>query len=793
MTYSLRPVPPAAVVTTNLAALTSAQQDTIVEGTLVTTSDTAERWQYTGSGAKTSSASYVLISDTTPDWSTITGRPSIPTAAPAAGQIMAGNAGGTAFATVSVSGDATLAATGALTIANNAVTTAKLADNSVTSAKIANGTITNDDMFANAAIGLAKLANLPSGQVVVGNAANVPTATAISGDATLSNTGALTISAGAIGTSKLGGDITAAGKALLDDANTAAQRSTLGLGNSSTLNVGTTTGTVAAGDDSRLSDARTPTAHTHGNISNTGTIGSTAGLPVVTTTSGALATLPLGTAGQALVVNSGATALEFATPVGGVTSVTGTSPIASSGGATPAISIANAAADGATKGAAAFNANDFNSASGVISLDYTNGQSASASDKGFLTSADWTTFNNKTGGSVGSVDNAVPRADGTGGFTVQGSNIVIDDATTSTQNNVAITNQHAGQTNSALVLTPKGTGAFILGPKPDGTSIGGNARGSSAVDLQQIRGGASQVASGFRSFLGNGNNCTSSNFYSACVNGDASTSSNYATFVGSGRFSLASGSTSVVCGGGQEGVSYGNTSSGTATAILGGLGALADRYAMQAHSAGRFAANGDAQRARFVMLNKTTTDSAVELFLTIPSGKSVGGTIQICGTTSGGETANLYIRQFLIRNRGGTTALIGSIQTVGTDIIGLTVGGISLTADDTNDALAVSVTGFAPVTACTTSGSGTAAVVNKTGHGFSNNDDIVFTSLTGGAGLTATTVTYWVINATANTFQVSATRGGAAVNITTNYTDMTATRLIRWVANVDCTEIGHGT
>jgi hypothetical protein len=85
---------------------------------------------------------------------------------------------------------------------------------------------------------------------------------------------------------------------------------------------------------------------------------------------------------------------------GTVTSVSGTSPIASSGGATPAISIADAAADGTTKGAAAFTENDFNAASGIISIDYTNGQAASASNKGFLTAADWTTFNNKGGGST---------------------------------------------------------------------------------------------------------------------------------------------------------------------------------------------------------------------------------------------------------------------------------------------------------------------------------------------------------------------------------------------------------
>jgi hypothetical protein len=49
-----------------------------------------------------------------------------------------------------------------------------------------------------------------------------------------------------------------------------------------------------------------------------------------------------------------------------VTTVSGTSPIASSGGLTPTISIANAAADGATKGAAAFNATNFSAALGIV-------------------------------------------------------------------------------------------------------------------------------------------------------------------------------------------------------------------------------------------------------------------------------------------------------------------------------------------------------------------------------------------------------------------------------------------
>lgn len=81
---------------------------------------------------------------------------------------------------------------------------------------------------------------------------------------------------------------------------------------------------------------------------------------------------------------------------GSVTNIATTSPI--TGGpitTTGTIAIDNAAADGTTKGAASFTATDFNSSSGIISTDYTNGQASSGSTKGFLTSADWTTFNSK--------------------------------------------------------------------------------------------------------------------------------------------------------------------------------------------------------------------------------------------------------------------------------------------------------------------------------------------------------------------------------------------------------------
>jgi len=62
---------------------------------------------------------------------------------------------------------------------------------------------------------------------------------------------------------------------------------------------GTTSSTVCIGNDGRLSDARTPTSHTHGNITNAGAIGSSSGVPIITGTGGVLQAGAFGTgAGQ---------------------------------------------------------------------------------------------------------------------------------------------------------------------------------------------------------------------------------------------------------------------------------------------------------------------------------------------------------------------------------------------------------------------------------------------------------------------------------------------------------------
>lgn len=91
----------------------------------------------------------------------------------------------------------------------------------------------------------------------------------------------------------------------------------------------------------------------------------------------------------------------FAVPAGtGVPTsrtISTTAPLAGGGdmSADRTLSIADALADGATKGAAAFDANDFNSTSGIIRLDYVNAQKATSLIDGFLKSGDWVAFNGK--------------------------------------------------------------------------------------------------------------------------------------------------------------------------------------------------------------------------------------------------------------------------------------------------------------------------------------------------------------------------------------------------------------
>lgn len=120
------------------------------------------------------------------------------------------------------------------------------------------GSVTSAKFAVDASITKAQMAPLA---IVDADVDSISTAVISGlGDAAAKNTGT------GAGTVAAGNDTRITGAAqksanLSDLASASSARTALGLGDTATKNIGTTAGSVAAGDDSRLSDARTPTAH----------------------------------------------------------------------------------------------------------------------------------------------------------------------------------------------------------------------------------------------------------------------------------------------------------------------------------------------------------------------------------------------------------------------------------------------------------------------------------------------------------------------------------------------------
>jgi hypothetical protein len=161
----------------------------------------------------------------------------------------------------------------------------------------------------------------------------------------------------------------------------------------------------------------------------------------------------------------------------GVTSVTGTAPVVSSGGTTPAISMA--AANGSTNGYltstdwTTFN----NKGSGTVTsvtatspVTSTGGATpviampaATGSVNGYLTSTDWTTFNNKGSGTVTSVGLSAPAI-----FTVGSSPVTGSGTISLTYSGTALPIANGG-TNQTAYTAPSGNVKGLV--YYDGTSF----------------------------------------------------------------------------------------------------------------------------------------------------------------------------------------------------------------------------------------------------------------------------------------------------------------------------------
>lgn len=189
-----------------------------------------------------------------------------------------------------------------------------------------------------------------------------------------------------------------------------------------------------------------------------------------------------------------------------------------------------------------------NTASQQVNLNFASNPAGSTTTVGAI----------RTYGDGVNLSNAVTfREDGQVTFTER-VNIEADSLVTTESSSVIA----ASTTNANLVIAPNGTGALIVSI-PDGTATGGNARGDDAVDLQIIRGAATNVASGNYSVISGGQSNTASTAHSTVSGGQSNTATGgtHATVVG-GQSNTSSGAYSISGG-------FTNTASGESAVALG--------------------------------------------------------------------------------------------------------------------------------------------------------------------------------------------------------------------------------
>lgn len=226
------------------------------------------------------------------------------------------------------------------------------------------------------------------------------------------------------------------------------------------------------------------------------------------------------------------------------------------------------------------------------------------------------------------------------------------------------------------------------------SSIAMGYRAKASGSFSSIAVGLEAVSSG-RASIAMGEGAVASADSAVCLGEDSTTSGANGSIIG-GYLNTASGNRSAILGG------YSNAATVDYSIAMGSQ-AKSDKYGKIAHATGAFANAGDAQGAIYVLRADTTDATATVLTTnnsTAASTNQIVAASDTCITFDGTITAMQNGAQAyaswkiegLLVNDGGTTTLANSATTV---IQNLSSWGMALSADNTNNALAITVTGEA--------------------------------------------------------------------------------------------------
>ncbi len=125
-----------------------------------------------------------------------------------------------------------------------------------------------------------------------------------------------------------------------------------------------------------------------------------------------------------------------------------------------------------------------------------------------------------------------------------------------------------------------------------------------------------------------------------------------------------------------------------------GAQAIARHYAQYAHGNGNWP--GANQYTRTI-INRLTPNGTAQIInsFTIPDKAVFAIDINVVASSADGTTYFFCSRRCMIKRIAGTVSLNGTVQHIGTDISAGSLGGISISANDTAKSLSISVTGNA--------------------------------------------------------------------------------------------------